>query len=207
MEIRELYNKNKNITQFLRSKLNEDKNTPQIIELAYDIQAGSYIKKAIECRKEMLLYVKEATEIIDTYMPFQSILLDIGTGEMTTLAHTITKLKKHPSKVYAFDISWSRIFKGIPYAKEHMRKHFVNLIPFVANIEHIPLGNKSVNCTISSHALEPNGKILKKLLKEIFRVTKDIALLFEPCYEASSEEGKQRMDSLGLYQGSKGYHQ
>ena len=43
-EVKNIYNKGKNITQYLRKKLNQKNNTSEIIEIAYDLQAGSYIQ-------------------------------------------------------------------------------------------------------------------------------------------------------------------
>jgi hypothetical protein len=57
---------------------------------------------------------------------------------------------------------------------------------------------------ISSHALEPNGKNLNLLLKELFRITKKKLILFEPSYELNSIEGKKRMDDLGYIKGIEG---
>jgi hypothetical protein len=68
---------------------------------------------------------------------------------------------------------------------------------FVADINEIPLRDKSINITTSSHALEPNGGTLKELLSELFRITIDKLVLFEPCFEINTEEGKQRMERLG----------
>jgi hypothetical protein len=45
--------------------------------------------------------------------------------------------------------------------------------------------------------LEPNGKNLHQLMLELFRVTTEKLILFEPCYEINSEKGKKRMDKLG----------
>ena len=54
-----------------------------------------------------------------------------------------------------------------------------------------------MNVTTSSHALEPNGGRLKQLMAELFRVTIDKLVLFEPCYEINTDAGKERMDRLG----------
>jgi hypothetical protein len=67
----------------------------------------------------------------------------------------------------------------------------------VGDIKEIPLLSKSVDITMSTHALEPNGKNLHQLMLELFRVTADKLILFEPYYEKSSKEGKKRMDKFG----------
>ena len=68
---------------------------------------------------------------------------------------------------------------------------------FVADIKEIPLHGKCIDVVTSSHALEPNGRNLVLLLKDLFRITKRKLILFEPSYELNSKEGKDRMDSLG----------
>jgi len=191
------YAEGKNITELLRSQKNSDFNTSEIIETAYDLQAGTYIKYAANNPQQADLYTAELASILDKHIKPTDSLLDIGTGELTTLSSLMNNLSQKPATVHAFDISWSRIFKGMTYAKEKMAPDYHRLTPFVADIGEIPLFDKSINITTSSHALEPNGGRLKELMGELFRVTIDKLVLFEPCFEINNEEGKQRMDKLG----------
>ena len=78
-----------------------------------------------------------------------------------------------------------------------MGSSFGNLKIFTGDFKEIPLKDKSIDITTSSHALEPNGNIINDIITELFRVTKRKLILFEPCYEINSEEGKRRMDRLG----------
>jgi SAM-dependent methyltransferase len=186
-----------NITELLRRQNNSNCNTPEIIEVAYDLQAGTYID-AVEKNPNLLaLYTAELAEILSQYIKPSSSILDIGTGELTTLSLVVRELEKKPSDIFAFDISWSRIYKGIRFAQKRMGKDFQRLTPFVGDIGDIPLLDKSISITTSSHALEPNGGKLKELMEELFRVTVDKLILFEPCYEIAGKEGKERMDKLG----------
>ena len=41
--IRRVYANGENVTDYLKTKLNLDENTLEVIEMAYDLQAGSYI--------------------------------------------------------------------------------------------------------------------------------------------------------------------
>jgi len=191
------YKDGKNITELLRHQRNIESNTSEIIETAYDLQAGSYIDYLKQNKDKSAAYTNEISQIIDKYNLKDNTLVDIGTGELTTITQILSKLKRKPKKIYAFDISWSRIYKGILYAKEIMGKDFKILRPFVGDLIEIPLQDKSINITTSSHALEPNGGKLKEILLELFRITIDKLILFEPCYEINSEEGKKRMDKLG----------
>jgi ubiquinone/menaquinone biosynthesis C-methylase UbiE len=197
LEAKKAYNEGRNITELLRSQKNIDSNTSEIIETAYDVQAGSYIEHILNNPKQAAAYATELASILDNHTTEADSLLDIGTGELTTLSNLIRRLENKPKEVFAFDISWSRIYRGITYAKDVMGVDYKLLRPFVSDISEIPLLDKSINITTSSHALEPNGGKLKELLEELFRITIDKLVLFEPCFEINTEEGKQRMERLG----------
>jgi SAM-dependent methyltransferase len=202
LEAEKAYREGRNITELLRSQKGLATNSAEIIEIAYDLQAGTYIQAVNDKPEFFLEYARELAGIIQNHVAADDVLLDVGTGELTTLSLVVQSLVVKPRHVLAFDISWSRIFKGVQFAREHMgRECFARLSAFVANIREAPLFDKSVNVTISSHALEPNGDILPALLSELFRVTRDKLILFEPCYEINSEEGKRRMDRLGYIKG------
>jgi hypothetical protein len=199
------YKNGKNITELLRSQKNIYSNTSEIIEIAYDLQAGSYIEHTLNNPTLAEAYTTELASILDNQITKTDSLLDIGTGELTTLSHLIRRLENKPKEVFAFDISWSRMYKGIAYAKDVMGGDYKLLKPFVASISEIPLLDKSINITTSSHALEPNGGQLKELLGELFRITIDKLVLFEPCFEINTYEGKQRMDKLGYIKNIDGF--
>lgn len=196
-EAKKAYAEGKNITELLRAQKKININTSEIIETAYDLQAGTYIEHVTQNPEQAALYTNEIAQILDKHTQPEHTLLDIGTGELTTLSFLISALTNKPKDVYAFDISWSRIYKGIAFARNKMGDEFKRIKPFVADISEIPLLDKSINITTSSHALEPNGGKLKDLLIELFRVTADKLVLFEPCYEINTQEGKDRMDRLG----------
>ena len=197
LEAKKAYSEGRNITELLRAQKELSLNSSEIIELAYDLQAGTYIEHVTKNPIQASLYANELAEILNNLISSSETLLDIGTGELTTLSLVMCALKHKPSKAYAFDISWSRIYKGLAFAKKKMGIDYHRITPFVADISEIPLLDKSITITTSSHALEPNGGRLKDLLKELFRVTVDKLVLFEPCYEINSTEGKERMDKLG----------
>ncbi len=200
LEAKKKYAEGQNITEHLRAQKNVASNTSEIIETAYDLQAGTYIEHVKNNPAKAASYTNELAQILSKHVKQTDLLVDIGTGELTTLSPLINGLIQKPKAIYAFDISRSRIFKGLEYAKEKLAHHYKLLTPFVANISEIPLLDKSINITTSSHALEPNGEKLKELMTELFRVTIDKLVLFEPCFEINSEEGKQRMARLGYIQ-------
>lgn len=112
------FKEGKNITEMLRKHFNVLDNTPEIIEMAYDLQAGTYIEYLENYPKIVNLYVEEMAKIISDRVPYSSVVLDVGSGELTTLSLLINCLRIKPKKVLAFDISWSRVSKGLIFAKE-----------------------------------------------------------------------------------------
>jgi ubiquinone/menaquinone biosynthesis C-methylase UbiE len=201
---RKVYAENNNVTEFLKNELQKDYNTDEIIEIAYDLQAGSYIKNTNLNRINKDLYANELAEFLKPYLTHQSSLLDVGTGELTTLSLLLNRINESLSNIFAFDISWSRLYKGLSFFQQNCNKKNIKLRSFVADIQFIPLPSKSIDIVTSSHALEPNGNNLENLLKEIFRVTKNKCILFEPSYELNCNEGKRRMDKLGYIKNIEG---
>ena len=196
LEAKSIYQKGENVTQYLRTKFGSEDNTSQVIEIAYDLQAGSYIDYVKSNRDKAEMYAAELSEILTEHLESGDSLLDVGTGEVTTLTLVLNKIGIELSDILALDISWSRLSVGMNFHREN-RKIKLPLKPFVADIKEIPLHEKSVDVVTSSHALEPNGHNLETLFRELFRVTKKKLVLFEPSYELNSEEGKLRMDRLG----------
>lgn len=194
---RQAYQAGKNVTEVLRHQRGLSFNTPDIIETAYDLQAGTYVDHARHNMEALRLYACELAMLLDQNLSPACSLLDVGTGELTTFSLVSRLLYNKPLHLLAFDLSWSRIHKGLGFAQEMLQEDFKHLTPFVADINAIPLCDKSVDVTVSSHALEPNGSNLHPLLSELFRVTRVKLVLFEPCYEIASAEGKQRMERLG----------
>ena len=199
------YHAGKNVTELLRKQKGLEHNTPDIIEAAYDLQAGTYIAGTRKNIDAASMYADELASSLASHIKDTTSLLDIGSGELTTISLTLQRLQTKPALLLAFDISWSRIYLGCSFANEILSSEDKQrLLPFVADINEIPLSDKSVDVTTSSHALEPNGPNLRKLLLELFRVTKDKLVLFEPCYEINTEEGKARMDKLGYIKNIEG---
>jgi SAM-dependent methyltransferase len=196
LEAKSVYQKGDNVTQYLRTKFGSEDNTSEIIELAYDLQAGSYIDGVNSNRGKVERYATELSETLTKQLESGDSLLDVGTGELTTLTLVLNELGTELSDILALDISWSRLSVGMKFHLENRKKKFP-LKTFVADFKEIPLHEKCVDVVTSSHGLEPNGKNLEPLLRELFRVTKKKLVLFEPSYELNSEEGKVRMDKLG----------
>lgn len=204
LELREAYKRGENITKLMREKLGVDKNTSEIIETAYDLQSGSYVDYANTNPDGLNVYAAEVAGILDEHLQSGDVLVDIGTGEMTTLCAVLAKLDSLPEQTLAFDISWSRIFTARNYVNQIHTDLGKNIVSFVADMKQIPLRDNSVDVVTSSHALEPNGGCLPELLTELFRITRRKLVLFEPSYELGSDVARSRMDRLGYIKNIEG---
>lgn len=194
---KELYDKGENISIYLRNKYNLKHNSKQSIEISYELQAGSYID---EYKKYKILYDKYSQEIashLNKTMHDSCTILDVGCGEITVLTNILNYIKFKNIKLYAFDISLSRIVLGTNFFNKNIKSNIKNNF-FVGEMTKIPLPTKSIDYVISSHALEPNGGDEKKIVKELLRICKKKLILFEPCYEKTKEIGiKKRIKKLG----------
>jgi hypothetical protein len=109
----------------------------------------------------------------------------------------LDSLKIKPKKLYALDLSWSRIYKGLSFAKSKLSpEDYKRIIPVISDISEIPFADKSIDLIITNFALYSSHGKLNGLLTELFRVTNNL-ILFEPCYEIATNAGKKRMEDLG----------
>lgn len=202
-DLRELLEKDVNITEYLKIKQGSNFNTSKIIEIAYDLQSGSYIEFSENNKLYMESYAEWAAHIIEQYAGRDNkTILDAGTGEITTFSYVLAALNNKNIKMipYCFDISWSRLYAGKQWMQKKFPKPYAAHV-FCSNLLSIPLPSDSIDVVTTFHALEPNGGKEKEILKELLRISKKYLILFEPSYENNSVEGKKRMERLGYIKG------
>ena len=104
-----LYKKNINITQLLRAERNLQHNSYEMIEIAYDLQAGSYIAN-LKNSKNQEVQKKYTAKIASTILSLcePKSILEAGVGEATTLSGVLENIKTNVNS-FGFDLSWSRV--------------------------------------------------------------------------------------------------
>ena len=193
-QLKELYKQGTNISAFLRDEMGVENNTPEIIEVSYDLQTGSYVA-AMESEttaKHKQEYSKEIADTILSLCQPQSVL-EAGVGEATTLSGVLEHLGNDVSS-YGFDLSWSRV----AYADKWLAgKGFADTVLCSGDLFHIPFLDNSVDVVYTSHSIEPNGGSEKPILQELYRVANKYLILLEPGYELANDQARQRMESHG----------
>jgi len=200
-ELSDLYAAGKNISELLRHERGEARNTPDIIELSYDLQTGSYVNAMQDpaMREHKQLYAAEIARVVLS-LCHPSSVLEAGCGEATTLSGVLAALGRE-IQAYGFDISWSRVACAARWlAAAQVQK--VTLC--TGSLLEIPFADDSIDVVYTSHSIEPNGGCEAVILRELFRVTRQFLILLEPGYELASPEARQRMDRHGYCRNLKG---
>lgn len=195
-ELRQAYSRGENITQLLTNS-NPGLDRSVIIEIAYDIQSGSYTKIALESPGILKRYACEIYDLAKPYLAENFVILDCGAGELTTLSALSEHLPAQ-CQLLACDISLSRLKVGRRFAERAMRGDLArDLSLFVADMARLPLADSSVDVVFTSHALEPNHGRESDLLAELLRVARRQLLLFEPSWENADDLVCARMETHG----------
>lgn len=190
--VKKIYDDGLNVLQYLRES--DETNSINMIELSYDLQAGSYISAMNnpQIKEYKNIYACELVKVINSLGNFNSIL-EAGVGEATTFGEVLSNINNNIES-YGFDLSWSRV----AYAKRWLESlNIKNNMLCVGELLNIPFSSHSIDIVYTSHSIEPNRGRESEILKELFRVTRKYLILLEPAYELASDEARARMDTHG----------
>ena len=203
-ELKQLYEKGQNICEFLRNEQNLDSNTPEIIEIAYDLQTGSYTQAMSDPMiiRHKTAYTKTIAQRILQSCDSLTSVMEAGVGEATTLSGVLRHLREETNqprlKGYGFDLSWSRL----SYAKKWLIREGLDHVEMCCgDLLSIPFCDSSIDVVYTSHSVEPNGGNEEPILRELYRVARKYLILCEPGYELGDDIAKARMDHHGYCKG------
>ena len=186
--LKDAYSRGENLTRIIQSW-----NIPinfEVICFIYELQSGTYTEEA-ELNPDFLkLVTEEISAVFGKYLSTESVVLDCGTGEATTLIPILKRLGIATS--IAIDSSISRL----TYARKNAINSGLKIHLAVANIANLPLRSRSVDAVMTIHALEPNGGQEVGLLLELGRVSRKYVMLVEPDFERGSSLQQERMKRL-----------
>jgi ubiquinone/menaquinone biosynthesis C-methylase UbiE len=193
-EIRALFDRGKNVMEWVASVEGNRTNSDTAILYAYDAQAGSYVAQLKDEKRRSFqdAFCQRLAGVLDGLAPTS--LLDAGTGEGTSLAPLLQHMKARPAHVLGFDLSLSRLL----FAREQLKGHGRNnAVLFTAALDQIPLASSSVDLVLTMHAVEPNHGREDVILGELLRVARRYLVMIEPSFEHATAEGRARMERLG----------
>ena len=175
-ELKALYDRGVNISAYLRQEKGVRGNTVEIIEVAYDLQAGSYIAAMEDetLAKHQEEYTKEIAKIIHSLSLGTPVsILEAGVGEATTLSGVLCHLGTAVNS-YGFDLSWSRVL----FAKRWLQQQDKpNVTLCTGDMLHVPFSDNSIDVVYTSHSIELNGENVEPILRELYRVAKGFLIL------------------------------
>lgn len=186
-----------NAMKAARSLLGSEVNDPVATLVAYDLQAGSYVRLARENPELNRAWGDQIAGLLRPFVADGVSLLEIGSGEATTLAAVLRAFDQVTVTALGFDCSWSRVAQGRTWLAEQR----VMATTFVGDLFRIPLADASVDIVYTSHSLEPNGGREKEAIRECMRVARTAVILVEPAYELAHAAAQARMREHGYVRG------
>lgn len=198
--MRDAFSRGDNAMEYARRLLCRNDNLAAATLIAYDLQAGSYVQHALSDPEGKSRWCVQLAGLIAPHLPQGGSVMEVGSGEATTLAGLLAALPQHPVHALGFDISWSRCRHG----REWLNRLAQPARLFVADLFHIPLADDCVDVVYTSHSLEPNGGRELAALRELLRVARRAVVLVEPIYELAGAEARARMERHGYVRNLKG---
>lgn len=189
-ELKEAYDRGENVMRLQREREASSGNSIRTIEMAYDIQAGAYwASQRDEASRAMNeRYTAALAEVIDG-LSCDS-LLAAGVGEAVTLTCVCRNLRKRPSVMEGFDISWSRL----AHARQALAAEGIAANLAVGDLAHSPYLDDSFDIVFTSHVIEPNGGNEEQILSELHRIARRYVVALEPDSELGDEATRRHIE-------------
>ena len=190
---RDLYARGENVTQHFKAlSLGADAQVAAI-ELAYDLQAGTYTQGLAENDGLRLQKKQWGAFIASLLLEYGArSAVEAGVGEASTLQYVADNA---PLLQYAgFDLSISRL----GFAARMMKQSAAGKARlFAGDLASIPLIDDAFDAVLTNHSIESNGGKEREILTQLLRVTRRFLILVEPDFERAGAEQRTRMERLG----------
>jgi hypothetical protein len=177
-----------NVVAKARPLIGDGFSAQDAIEIAYDLQSGSYIAAMAQpdYARDKAAWGQRVAGVLRELGVRSA--CEAGVGEATTLA-AIAGAAGSGIAFAGFDISLSRLLFG----RDYMRSRGVSARLFCADLLRIPLPDSAVDAVITNHGIEPNGGQEAPILGELLRVCARYLVLIEPDFERAGEAQRARM--------------
>lgn len=197
--MKQAYENNENCMEYARRSHGLVNNLAVVTQISYDLQSGSYIQYALAEAGKTREWCDHVAALVAPCLPDGGAILEVGSGEATTLAGVLAALPSRPKQAFGLDISWSRCAHGRQWLKTMNQQ----AVLVVADLFHIPFEDDSVDVIYTSHSIEPNGGREEEALRELLRVARRAVVLVEPIYELATPDAQTRMAHHGYVRGLK----
>lgn len=189
---REVYQAGQSVEQFLRDSLQVPANTPDIVELSYDLQAGAYRARRESDPEAYARNHDELFQHLQNDLETAASWLDAGCGEAVTVQGLIERLQNPGSLQFTgTDIALSPLL--------HAQRELVaeRSAFYVAQTSRLPFADDSFDLVTSFATLMYAGDRLSESLAEMMRVSRHRVVLVECLIGRVDEELVPRLRELG----------
>jgi ubiquinone/menaquinone biosynthesis C-methylase UbiE len=162
----------------------------KIIQIGYELQSGTY-EKAYKKRlldlmdKRSSILIENIKKILENKE--RCSIIELGIGEGNTMRHLIEKMDDvllERVDFFGTDLSFSRLL----ITNKHIRKCNICL----CDMKYLPYPNNKFDIVYTSSSIEPNINEEEKIMKEIYRISRNKIILFEISYKDAGEKLKER---------------
>ena len=181
-------------------KKNTNISTLKQIQLAYELQAGTYESyfnnETIEMKNEMINNANVLKKYIIEILKKKNIcnIFEGGIGEANMVRYLLNVLNdSEKSRIYIHgcDLSISRL----NISKKYVNNNNNNLC--CCDLMNLPYKDNTFDIVYTNSAIEPNKDKEEKILSELYRVANNFLILFEPSYEEANDRCKQKFEKHG----------
>jgi hypothetical protein len=110
--MRDEFVRGENAMDYARRALGRNDNLSAATLIAYDLQAGAYVRHALSDPVGKQRWCAQLAGLVAPHLPFGGSVMEVGSGEATTLAGLLEALPYRPTAALGFDMSWSRCAHG-----------------------------------------------------------------------------------------------